>query len=243
VSDQPTSPRQLIVNADDLGQSDQINAGIIDAVEHGIVTSTSMMVRWKAADDASAWARRRTGLSVGLHLDLGEWFVQDGEWQPLYEVVATDQADAVEAEIDRQLRRFGDLMGRTPTHLDSHQHVHLRDPVRTLLLRVGRRLRAHVRSLSATTYCGEFYGQLGSGESYSRAISLDALTTIFDRLPPGVTELACHPGADIIDDIQSMYLVERGHERRVLCDPSARRALATRGIVLRPFDQRDGGRA
>ena len=37
--------RYLIVNADDFGQSVQVNQGIIHAHEHGIVTSASLMVR------------------------------------------------------------------------------------------------------------------------------------------------------------------------------------------------------
>jgi len=37
--------RYLIVNADDFGQSPGVNRGIIQAHEHGIVTSASLMVR------------------------------------------------------------------------------------------------------------------------------------------------------------------------------------------------------
>jgi predicted glycoside hydrolase/deacetylase ChbG (UPF0249 family) len=41
--------------------------------EQGIVTSASLMVRRPAALEAAAYARRRPDLSVGPHVDLGEW--------------------------------------------------------------------------------------------------------------------------------------------------------------------------
>ena len=62
-SEHPAGTRHLIVNADDFGQSAGINRGIIEAHEHGIVTSTSLMVRWPAAGarwgSASPSERRR----------------------------------------------------------------------------------------------------------------------------------------------------------------------------------------
>lgn len=58
--------RFLIVNADDFGQSPGVNRGIIEAHEHGIVTSASLMVRWPAATEAAAYGRqsRRCGPSA-----------------------------------------------------------------------------------------------------------------------------------------------------------------------------------
>ncbi len=49
--------RYLIVNADDFGLSFGVNQGIIEAFEHGIVTSTSLMVNWIGAAEAAAYAR------------------------------------------------------------------------------------------------------------------------------------------------------------------------------------------
>jgi len=40
---------------------------------------------------------------------------------------------AVAAEVEAQLSRFEELLGRAPTHLDSHQHVHRGDPVRSVV--------------------------------------------------------------------------------------------------------------
>src|SRR3954452_23338645 len=121
--------RSLIVNADDFGLSAGVNRGISEAHERGIVTSASLMVRGPAAEEAAAYARAHPALSVGLHLDLGEWAWHDGGWGSVYEVVRADDAEAVADEAGRQLPAFPRLAGRAPTHLDSHQHVHCNQPV------------------------------------------------------------------------------------------------------------------
>src|SRR3989454_6010621 len=99
--------RYLIVNADDFGQSPGVNRGIIDAHEHGIVTSASLMVRWPAAAEAAAYSRDRPNFSVGLHVDLAEWAYRDENWVPLYEVVSVDDPIAVSDEVSRQLAEIG----------------------------------------------------------------------------------------------------------------------------------------
>src|SRR5690242_15525033 len=114
----------LVVNADDLGLSAGVNRGIFEAHERGIVTSASLMVRWPAAGEGAAYAKRCPRLGVGLHLDFSEWTILEGEWKPLYEVVNLDNPGEVKAEVGRQLSAFLQMMGREPTHIDSHQHVH-----------------------------------------------------------------------------------------------------------------------
>src|SRR5580765_3571851 len=134
------SARTLVVNADDLGLDAGVDRGIAVAHERGIVTSASLMVRAPHAREAVAWARAHPRLSVGLHVDLGEWRYTGGLWVAAYEVVPGDDADAVAAEVAAQLERFEALTGRAPTHLDSHQHVHREQPARAIVCEHGRRL-------------------------------------------------------------------------------------------------------
>src|SRR5262245_65160358 len=111
--------KYLIVNADDFGQSPGINRGIIEAHEHGIVTSASFMTRWPFAGEAASYSREHPKLSVGLHLDLGEWVYRAEEWVPLYTVVPLDDPSAVEREGSRQLEAFPELLGRQPATMHS----------------------------------------------------------------------------------------------------------------------------
>jgi predicted glycoside hydrolase/deacetylase ChbG (UPF0249 family) len=225
--------RLLIVNADDFGQSPEVNRGIVEAHERGIVTSTSLMVRGPAAAAAAAYARGRPALGVGLHFDLAEWAYRDGAWVCLYEVVPAGDPAAVAAEATRQLAAFRQLVGRDPTHLDSHQHVHRDDPARGLLAALGRDLGVPVRHFSPVRYCGDFYGQTGKGEPYPEGITADALVRVIAGLPAGGTELCCHPG--YADDVDSMYRAERAAEVAALCDPRVPAAIAEAGVELVSF--------
>jgi len=227
--------RLLIVNADDFGLSAGVNRGIIEAHLDGIVTSTSLMVRWPDAVSAAALAHANPALGVGLHLDLGEWYYDEGNWPARYEVVDLDDHDAVRAEVEAQLARFVDLMGCDPTHLDSHQHVHRDPPVRRLLVEMGNRLGVPVRAVTnAIAYCGDFYGQDGRGYPVPEAITADALVRIIASLPEGTTELACHAGYG--EGLITTYADERAKEVRALCDPRVRAAIDEFGVTLSSFE-------
>jgi chitin disaccharide deacetylase len=227
--------RQLIVNADDFGQSPGINRGVIRAHEQGIVTSASLMVRWPAAAEAAEYARERPQLSMGLHVDLAEWAYRSGEWRAIYQRAAPADAAEVSAEFDAQLELFRILVGREPTHLDSHQHAHMDEQVRPLALERAERLRIPLRGLDRRIrYVGAFYGQLHDGRPHPSGITVCGLIETIRALPQGVTELACHPAATV--DFRSMYSRERVQELESLCDPRVRARIAEANVRLVSFD-------
>ena len=125
--------RMLIVNADDFGLNSAVNAGVVRAHDHGIVSSASLMVRRPGASAAARAAAERRRLSLGLHIDFGDWRYDNGRWT-LSERPDADLDDsvAVERELARQIEQFRELTGRDPTHLDSHHHVHLQEPLRRI---------------------------------------------------------------------------------------------------------------
>jgi len=234
-----TAERRLIVNADDLGLSAGVNRGIARAHEHGILTSASLMVRAGHAAEAAAYAHAHPELSVGLHIDLGEWRYTGEHWVAAYEVVNTDDEAEVGAEVAAQVERFCTLMGREPTHLDAHQHAHRSGPAKTVVLEHGRRLGVPVRSFTpGLRYEGGFYGQSGRGEPWPEAIAVEALCALLRALPPGASELGCHPAID--DDSGSSYCAERTVETATLCDPRVREVLVAEGIALRSYLDWDG---
>jgi len=226
----------LIVNADDFGLSPGVNRGILECHEHGIVTSTSLMVRQNAAGEAAEVARRCPRLGVGLHVDLGEWEFRSSRWKPVYEVVPLGNPAAVRKEVARQIELFHSLMDTSPTHLDSHQHAHRKEPVRSILQDFARELAIPLRHFTpAVQYCGEFYGQTSEGEPLPRAINSEGLVGILARLPGGVTELACHPGFP--EGLQTTYRAERAREIEALCDFGVRQAITSKKIRLISFAQ------
>lgn len=227
-----STERWLIVNADDFGQSHAINRGVVAAHERGIVTSASLMVRWPASREAAAHARAHPELSLGLHVDFGEWTYRDHQWAPIYVVASHTDRESASREVARQLETFRELLGADPTHLDSHQHVHREEPLRSILAETARQLGVPLRQHHPTIrYEGSFYGQSGRGYPVPEAINSGALIRLIQGLPAGVTEIGCHPG-EMGDDLETMYRGERALEVRALCDPSMRAAIEKCGVRL-----------
>lgn len=209
--------RYLIVNGDDFGLSPGVNRGILEAHRRGVLTSTSLMVNRAAAPAAAALARDAPELSVGLHLEL-------------------EGADARDprAAVERQLERFEQLVGRPPTHLDSHHDAHRDARVLPHVLRSGERLGVPVRSHSPVARFGNFYGAWG-GESHPEQVNPESLVRMLEtKVGPGITELICHPGY-VDPDLDSSYRAVRETEVATLCDPRVREALDRGGIRLIGF--------
>jgi predicted glycoside hydrolase/deacetylase ChbG (UPF0249 family) len=115
--------------------------------------------------------------------------------------------------------------------------VHLREPARSILTDVAHELAVPLCHYAPRVrYCGDFYGQTGEGLPLPEAISVGRLLEILAALPPGVMELACHPGLDEAEgELNSTYRSERAEEARVLCDPRVRATIIGCGIELRSF--------
>ncbi|MEJ7892338.1 MAG: ChbG/HpnK family deacetylase [Solirubrobacteraceae bacterium] len=219
--------RMVVVNADDFGASTGINAGIVEAHTDGVVTSTSLMVTGHAAAEAADLARAHPGLSIGLHLDL------DGEDAVLR--AQLDDAAAVRAELERQLAAFVDLLGRPPTHVDSHHHVHERPEVAPLVRTLVAPLGVPLRGDGRVTYVGGFYAQWEWEVTDLAHVSVDALLGILrDETGAGPTEIGCHPGR-VTPDFRSVYLAEREAELATLTDPRIQAAIAALGLRLVGF--------
>lgn len=130
-------------------------------------------------------------------------------------------------ECREQLERFRELVGRDPTHLDSHKHVHESDPevgaaAEALAAKLGVPLRNR-----AIRYERSFYGR--------DAISPQHLMALIEALPPGWTEIGCHPAAGPVPT--SSYDAERQIELATLRDPGVKNLLNVTGVQLCSFAQ------
>jgi predicted glycoside hydrolase/deacetylase ChbG (UPF0249 family) len=231
--------KYLIVNADDFGMSDGINAGVIEAYQRGIVTSASLMVKQPKAAEAARLAVDQANLGLGIHIDLAEWETIDGELRQIYARVDVEDPDRVAAEIADQLDIFEELVGRRPDHIDSHQHVHMNGAARVESLRIAKALNVPLRRFdSRVAFCGDYYGQQGPSDPYPEGITIANLLRLSESISEGWTELMCHPG--YAGDVRSVYAKEREVELAVLCQPDLPGALSARQIQLRSFsDLRD----
>jgi chitin disaccharide deacetylase len=148
--------KNLIVNADDLGWTDGVNRGIVEAFQHGIVTSASLLANGAAFAGAVDAARSTPALGVGVHLNLSDGppvadretvtsLLNDGgelasgpESLLLKRVRRGLLLAEVENEWDAQIQKVCDA-GIAPTHLDGHKHVHMLPGLFEIALRLAKR--------------------------------------------------------------------------------------------------------
>ena len=148
--------KNLIVNADDLGWTDGVNRGILEAFHHGIVTSTSLLANGAAFAGGVEAARSAPGLGVGVHLNLSDGpptadqetvttlLNSDGEFAGGPERLLLRRARRglllaeVENEWDAQIQKIRDA-GIAPTHLDGHKHVHMLPGLFEIALKLAKR--------------------------------------------------------------------------------------------------------
>lgn len=130
--------RLLIVNADDFGMCHATNAGIIELLEEGAISSSTLMMPCPWAKEAAEWAAAHPAYDVGVHLTLtSEWEMY--KWGPVNRAsdtrsLVTDEGsfprdcltvervaetEQVRAELLAQLE-LARRMGLDPTHLDNH---------------------------------------------------------------------------------------------------------------------------
>jgi hopanoid biosynthesis associated protein HpnK len=140
----------LIINADDFGFSQGVNAAIIQAHEEGILTSTSLMVSGDAAQNAIALAKNHPHLAVGLHLVLvcGKSVLPPAQIPNLVDSQGNFSNNPTQAglsyqfnpatraelrlEISAQLEKFRDS-GLNLAHVDGHLHLHVHPVILNIL--------------------------------------------------------------------------------------------------------------
>jgi predicted glycoside hydrolase/deacetylase ChbG (UPF0249 family) len=125
---------RVIVNADDLGLSVEINEAIERALRLGWCSSTSLMANGPAFEDAAGRLRGLGSPPVGVHLNLSEGpplthhpgltpLLQGGTLSPLGLHAGPAERAAVLGEWAAQIERVR-AAGLVISHLDSHQHLH-----------------------------------------------------------------------------------------------------------------------
>ena len=136
-----TDLKRIIINADDFGLSAGTNEAIIACHRAGSVTSTTLMVNMEGAEEAAALATANPGLGVGLHftLTLGPSVCAPEEVASLVDgggrfrgrgqvekraITGRIKPEEIGRELQAQMSRMQGF-GLLPTHIDSHQHVHL----------------------------------------------------------------------------------------------------------------------
>ena len=114
----------IIINADDFGISESANKAISELHKKGVLSSTTLLVDLPCSKAAADLAKRDK-IPVGLHFNLtlnNAHFQNRGDFERKL-LTGKVKKSFVRSELERQYQKMLDF-GLTPTHLDSHQHIH-----------------------------------------------------------------------------------------------------------------------
>ncbi len=139
--------RLVIVNADDLGLSTEINEAIFSGLRQGILSDTSVLIKAPHIQHALAGLRQIGFHACGIHIDLDrqlKWSSPGREQISRQELMATLESGSLNEQLRTEARSQIETFlscGLLPTHLDTHHHVHGFRPVFDLLVDLMREYR------------------------------------------------------------------------------------------------------
>ena len=264
------SGKQLIINADDFGLTEGINKGIIRCYQEGILRSTSLLPNSFAFENAVQLAKENQGLGIGVHLCLVEErpvlareeipsLVGENGCFPknyikflikfcLKKIKLLD----IEKEFDAQIKKVLCAQIR-PTHLDSHQHIHMIPSIFDIVLKLAKKY--DIKSIRLVQ-SGEFYRYhlflcfltshnkrklKESNMSYpdyflgfdNRGnLNYSILSRWLSNLNFGTTEIMCHPGHRSTTDSYSHWNYHWEEEMSMLTRPELKKLINNLGVKL-----------
>lgn len=263
--------RYLIVNADDYGLTEGVSRGILQAHQVGILTSTTFMVNFPWSESMAALLPEAPDLGVGIHLNI----TSGGPVLPPAEVPSLVDArgqfgkgmlhlllqvdlEHLRREWMAQVEKGIGLLGRKPTHLDTHRYLQGHPGYARVMVEIARRYAIPaVRHLypemlpkgtfspfNPVSYLMNHYLRRaaavvdGSGVAHPDGtlvgdFDLPLLLHRLGQVGEGVTELVSHPG--IVDEALralSSLTTHREVELAALTAGEARQRLADAGIQL-----------
>nr|KAI8753830.1 carbohydrate deacetylase-like isoform X1 [Biomphalaria glabrata] len=151
--------RYLIITGDDFGFSWERNEGVMEAFNKGAITSASLLLNCTGTEEGAAMFKS-SQLCPGLHLNLTEGSpVGEFEYETL---VSTEEVFRgkfalrkhldlgeinpveIKRELDSQIKKFIELVGRAPVYVDGHQHIHLHPKVVELFAAALKQHNIHI---------------------------------------------------------------------------------------------------
>jgi predicted glycoside hydrolase/deacetylase ChbG (UPF0249 family) len=254
--------KRLIINADDFGFTRDVNAGIVYAHRHGVLTSTTLMANGEAFDDAVRSSRETPSLDIGCHLVLVQGCsVLTGRDFPekpyqLLRALASRQLD-VYAELRAQIERII-AAGIHPTHLDSHKHTHIVPSIFRAVVKLAHEFSIpYVRlpldttvplSRGPSVLASRFYRGLARnlrvhmtdhfiGFRLTGSLTEETFALALARLQEGTTEFMCHPGflGPELRNAATRLKQTRLTELEALTAPRIRELIKAESIHLKSF--------
>lgn len=233
----------IIFNADDFGYSKGINYGIIEAHKSGVLTSTTLMMNMSGTFHATELSKGVETLAVGLHLNIslgkpltdGKTLTsENGKFikpQNLPEGYKYCEEE-LEKEIRAQYDKFIELMGRKPSHLDSHLFSTDKVPeMRKLAAKLALEKDIPLRNYDIDLYN---HVEFINYRNYNAKPTLDYIEENFqDIISHPYVEIMTHPGyVDYEVYNNSSYNIQRANELEILTSSKMKKLIKDNNVNL-----------
>lgn len=239
----------IIFNADDYGYSKGVNLGIIEAANHGVVTSATMLANMPGFEHGVRLLAT-SELKIGVHLclttgpSLGGVYrtLTDDQGHFVSQTTLLERANAgqvdlaeVEKEYTLQIEKIRQA-GVNITHMDGHHHNQNWPGLIDVFLKLANKYQVAVRlddpdrrqaypqytDLKAPLFDGSFFG-----DNLTHA-HIEHLATTYTQ----PVEIMCHPAyVDAYLLANSRYNIQRTQELAILTSQRTRDILASHGMV------------
>lgn len=146
---------RIIINADDLGKSKEVNHAIGKALNQGVITSSTIMANTQLWDEIHRIVESHAKTSFGIHLNLTEgmsltnspvlrqYGITDksnfftGEIRKV-EDLNDELSNAIYNELAAQVDKVKNKENIPVSHIDGHHHIHSLTPLSSIMLKVAK---------------------------------------------------------------------------------------------------------
>lgn len=252
---------KLIINADDFGYSRGHNYGILDCMLNGSVTSTTLLMTMPGTKHALKLIKNNPSLDVGIHLslDLGKPLAEQNKISSLIDSngelkkhdFSKDKLNVNSKEVYLEWKTQIDYAidnGVTPTHFDSHHHIHMKEDVFDVFVQLAKEYEVAIRfnpqnfeKEKLEKYKSKIEG-IASADYFTNEFYQDGVNyDFFNKMAKKdfkVIETMCHPA--YLDNIiveNSSYVYERIIEQEILSSEKTKSLTKELGIELISFKE------
>ena len=272
------APKKLVINADDYGLTKGITDGIVYGLENGYLSDISFITNSSCFDYAADQLKRLSRTSVGIHLTVvdGEVPLADAQKIPLIldvdgrflknrnhlftrMVYARSRVrKQLECEFRCQIEKLL-YSNFIPTHIDSHQHIHLFPGVSELVVMLAKEYEIPYIRLPRMYKFNRYYLPVDllflrfkrkvhdagfpffqfKGMDESGAMNYEKLRHLILGIGSGITEIGVHPGRGDREtlDKYGYWNFDWNQELEAVCDKRLKEVIERKDIHITSFEK------
>ena len=159
---------KIIINADDLGKSLDVNNAIFKFMDEGLITSSTIMANGSSVEDAIERSKKYPNCSFGIHLNLTEFVPvsnnndlspildKDGFFLKNKKIIkkthfTVSLRKAIYLELCSQVEKLHSL-GINISHIDSHHHIHVLNKMFPIIKQIQKKYSIKKIRISNNVY-------------------------------------------------------------------------------------------